>query len=506
MNPTLITPQDKTPSSFKAAMMQSIMDDDIHDEDVSTSFPLHALPAVMRDMVEEVSRSMAVPIALAAPTALSTLSVALGAGAVIDSGKGRVIHGNTFTVMLADSGSGKGEAHNTLFQPVKEWEESRLIRFRDEVTPAQLTDLSLLKEKRDSIMKDVRSNKGETTSLQRKDLVEVAEKITQIELQTEDDGAITTENSTSERLIAMIASKEQGAFSVVSSEAKDSLSVIFGRYRQGGETDESVYLKGYSCEGMTMDRRSEGGSVRAHTSCLSLSLMTQPSVGDKHFSTIETLHSGFFARLLIVDTDSKIKLLDPEQEAIDGITKSKWNDLVTEVLDDVRSKAGLERAIISTNLDIHRMIANHYNPMIQDVRDGLGVDSSIASRWVENTYKIALLLHIADGGYSTLGEKLSEKTMSNAIEVMGWFIQQHKNTTSSVEAEARNRREVKLVDLVSVANGQAITLSKLKRNHSFSKEEVERLVRESNDKLVIKVGGKTKPSQFVTLGTGRIQD
>jgi len=490
--------------ALKDSIELSIMNDDIQDNDNdSIAFPIHALPPVMRDMVEEVSRSLAVPIALSAPTALSTLSVALGAGAVIDSGKGRVVHGNTHTVIMAGSGSGKGETHNAMFHPVKEWEKDRLIRFRDEVTPAQLTDLSLLKEKRDSIMKDIRANKGESTSLQRNDLLEIAEKVNQLELQAEDDGSITTENSTSERLIAMVASKDAGAFSVVSSEAKDVLSVIFGRYRQGGETDESVYLKGYSCEGMTMDRRSEGGSVRAPISCLSMALMVQPAVGEKYFSSLETLHSGFFARLLIVDSESRIKLIDPEQEAINENTRSAWGELVTEILDEVRSKAGSERAIISTNISIHRIIADHYNPMIQDVLSGLSVNDSIASRWAENAYKMALLLHIADGGYDSLGQRLSEKTMHNALEIMDWFMVQHRNATSSVEAEARSKREQKLIDLVSVSEGQALTLSILKRNHSFSKEEVERVVRESNGKLVIGMKGKTKPSPFVKLGTAK---
>ena len=97
--------QKYTPKDTTAPVTESLTSQEFQDP---MPFPIHALPEVMRDMVKETCRAYDVPLALAAPAAISAISVAIGAGVVISSGRGRYLHGNIFSIILAESGSGKG--------------------------------------------------------------------------------------------------------------------------------------------------------------------------------------------------------------------------------------------------------------------------------------------------------------------------------------------------------------------------------------------------------------
>jgi hypothetical protein len=462
-------------------------------------FPIHALPEVMREMVNETCRAYAVPLALAAPTALAAVSVSMGAGVVIGSGNGRHLHGNTFSIILGESGSGKGETHKALFKPIHEWERERIKRFTEEVAAGNETDLHLLKERKGAINKLIKSSDGKATPEQKTELVDLNCETKKIQKVADDDGSIMTRNTTSERLVAMIGVKPQGAFALVSEEAKDPLAVIFGRYRSGGDTDESVYLSGYSCEPMSLDRRSEGGSVRADQSCLSMALMTQPSIGRKLFSTIEALESGFFARTLMVDSKAEINLIDPTRRAFNPTTRQEWDYLITEILDEVRENQGDEPAFIKTSEADLTLVADSLNPLLAKVKAGESVNSSIASRWLENTYKIALILHVADGGYYSLGRPFEAETMTNALAVMEWFMQQHQLLTCDVEAKSRAARLEKLIQLLTDSERGEISFGILKRNNNFTPAEIARLVNKSKGKLKVVERKPSKLTQYVQL-------
>jgi len=477
--------------------LKSLESQALADDEEAYPFPVDSLPPVMREMVQETCRAYSVPLALAAPCALSAVSVAIGAGVVIRSGNERILRGNTFSILLGESGSGKGETHKAIFKAIQEWESEKIEMFAKEITPQRQVEIRLLTEREGIIMKEVKSNSGVATESQKTSLFEIAKEIKELELSSGDDGSIMTRNSTSERLVAMIGSKPAGAFSVVSEEAKDPLSIIFGRYRNGGETDDSVYLTGYSCEPMNLDRRSEGGSVRTKASCLSMALMTQPSVGRKLFSTMEALESGLFARTLMVDSKAQINLLEANRKGFESSVQTQWGELLTDLLDDVRSKGETEAIVIETTSADREILVKRLNPKLKRVRDGSSVNSSIASRWAENAYKVALLLHVADGGYESLSRPFSPQTMSNALDVMEWFIVQHEFLTREVENKVRKERLEKILDILDGQESKEMTLGTLKRNHNFEKGEIERLVAENKGILEIYKKGKTKPASYL---------
>jgi len=476
------------------------------DEKEADDFPLECLPDVPRKLVEDMMQSRSVPASLVAPCVLSAISVAMGAGVQIQSGRDRWLNGNTYSVIMADSGSGKGETYKIIFDAITKAQRENIADIKEKVIPSLSVDIDLLRGRKEAINKEIKAADGVATQTQTEELKEISEKLTKLENEKSDEGLFMTKNTTSEKLISMIGAKKRGEFAVVSEEGKETLAVIFGKYRNDGGTDESVYLSGYSCEEMTLDRRGEGKSVRADRSCLSMMLMIQPTVGERYFSTVEALESGLLARMFLVNSEATVKLQDSQMPALNPQIKADWDNLLVEIIDIIRNPSDIEdfkSLSIYMTSECLRMIDDWVNPKIGAVIAGQGCNASIASRWGENAKKLALILHVAEhGGVAAdpVFNTVSEETVRNACRLMDWYIKQHAKATADVEKTVRQTKLEKLISIIGDSDGKKINLREACRKLRATKKAVEKLIKDSKGMLELtKQKGKTKPMLFISL-------
>ena len=207
----------------------------------------------MRRMVEEVSRVGLVPFSLPAVCALGTVSAALGAGAVLQTEGGKTVRGNLAIWGVAKSGSGKGVSFDAITKPLRDAQDKLLRDWNSQTRPA-------LEAEREVLEKEIQVLTRRIGAKQRDmDRSQIIEEMKRLKAAHRDmierlvAPCLTTANATKEAVAEQLASGKHEALASMSSEARDCVDVLCGRYNR--KTDEGIYLAGYSGDPVVIHRK-----------------------------------------------------------------------------------------------------------------------------------------------------------------------------------------------------------------------------------------------------------
>ena len=472
-------------------------------------FPAESLPDAARRMVAEVSRVTFADPNLAFAQIIPWMAAALGKGAMADSGDRRNF-GNVFVLGIAESGTGKSESLRILRRPFDAiyaevtdvWE--RTVRSEAE------TQMKNIQLQMDAI--DKRSRKNGYSEADAQEVAGLSADKRQLERKLIPP-RLLFEDATQEAMVDACASFDQSMMAC-SSDAGKAISNLHGRYAKPGAgliREDTLFLKGYSNEQIVVDRIKR--STLIQEPCLTLLWLVQPCKVALLYGDESLRDGGLIPRMMPclgpVGLPSKTFQNPIRDDVLEG-----WQNLINGLY-DMRQKGGAlhshDRVIFPVERSAMDFLIGWDNRNREKTRGGeLSDISAFVSRWGEWALRIVVSLQAAEYITDQRHKTISVEMIQRAIAIAEWFANEQlrvlydgRTAVRASEVAKQAERANKLETLLSASGGEK-SLSELENRNSFSRDEVERLVRVAPNRFAIEVRlSATKPAHVCVLKTSR---
>jgi len=229
---------------------------------------------------------------------------------------------------------------------------------------------------------------------------------------------IVTQNATQEALQKFLYDNN-GQGTIFSTDAKKVLLNIHNSKRESGGS--SFIMQSYCGEPIEELRMGRDGNDIARP-WLTCHLCIVPEIYDTWSETIAG--EGFLGRIMVFRPITEIigdseKIAAGKTEIPEAVMK-KWAELLQEIYNN-RATIGdiniagspAETILIDWQNEVNHK-RRHY--------DGVAANDELASRWYENTLKLAGLLHLAEHGKAAGHNLMAPKTAEAAIKIARWLI------------------------------------------------------------------------------------
>ena len=436
------------------------------DEDTAADspppFPLESLPPALAGIVAEVARCERVPASLPAICVLGVASAAIGAGLETVSAADRVTRANLFLLGSAESGSGKSQVFRRIAEPIVEHQNALHEVFRDKTAPQLASEIGLLT--REIKRLEIKAAKENTDATDRERMLAGLEyknaRLAELK-QKNAAPCVICGDVTSEKLAVMLAANRETLFSA-SSEARQIVDIVCGRYNATKSTDEEIYLCAFSGDFKRVDRLGRD-PLTLRKPCLSVLWLVQPDALSRLFETESLMHSGFLARFLVCPTlAAPQKIVEGQTHAVSDSVRSQWVGLILGLLATYHTAEKAFR--IEPSPEAKRLLDDFFNSVVDRRTDELSDVGQFASRYGEQAWRVALTLHAGLHGQDAHNQSLHSETATNAVRVVEWF------AASQLDILAKGRRAaaVKVEDEVLESKRQR------KAEDFFTEREVHR--------------------------------
>jgi replicative DNA helicase len=469
---------------------QQVPDDDDEDaEQKASQFPLEAFPPLFQETVQRVMERCCVEAVLPAMVLLGINSSSFGAGLQLIF-YGSVIRGNLFQLIGAKSGTGKSRVIKALQFPLIEAQALHAERFREQYRK-DAVEQKIVTGKIQRALKD--SAKGTLSDAKaQSELEALSLKEDELEDKLKHEPRLLMEDFTSEAMgILLQNSKEQMA--VLSAEGGLVLANILGRYLKGDLTDDILLSKCYTGDSHMVDRVGRPSVILA-SPCLTLTLCTQPDLLYKAYSHDRLWCGGFLARCLSVDTRLKRQAPDLNLDTSTDIhlVLAKWTQHISSLIEAFRFASTPCTVLLGPRVEELAHAALLEN--IQLTNGELADVDVFAVRWCEQTWRIALNLHVGLYGVECFKNQhpLTVETFHNATLIMDYYAKEQLRILNRFRTTADEKDLVRIKELLLLNKGEPISFRKLETNHGFSVVSLKKLARNYPKLLTIQeaVSGK----------------
>lgn len=494
-------------------------------------FPTECLPEPLRAMVKHTAQQTNAPESLAAAAGLGIASASLGAAFAIASGPGWINRGNIFLLTISQSGTGKSASFNSMAAPWVAAGKRMMGQWIRETHPNLQADLELAKADLESAKKKERkkSNAAATEAIVGDAMEAAVGDATEAAVRdamrrkTAAEAALTRApilnigNATGEALVENLALAPGQASAIISSEARDIVDNIMGRYSKDGKGgDEAPYVSGYTGDEIIHNRKGRPPVV-AHKPCLTLSIAVQPDVWQRMSASPRLMESGFLARCLTFDSNARP--MRPSSHAIPEEVKDGWAKVIDTLL--AARADPFPPAVVIPSPEAKALL-DDLSGEAADNREPGGCwewCAPFAARLGENAWRLALIFHAIQHhkGAATVPlaaqtaanaveqsaatVPLSEQTAANAVEVATWFFMETLALLSPIQSVRSAARMDKLVNIFADRETNVLAVWKLRQNHGFERPELMALAAEFPTRFRVVVGSPAaeggRPSETV---------
>lgn len=404
-------------------------------------FPTDALGPMLARFVREVARVERVPEGLVACCALGILSGTLGKqlrGRLLPD---KITPGNLYILAAARSGVGKSETARHCDGPLLSYSEERLDAWKRDVLPGLLAEKEMLQEQKRKLNRTAKAGmpaeaeyslRDRLTTLQKK-LDEIEDKLVEPRLITED---VTTQR------LGMLLHVNQQQLCVLSRDAGDVVNNLLGRNHKIVATDESLYLKGFSLDPLTVDRVGRP-SVQLREPCLAVLLLTQPDKLDRLLRHPSLRDGGLMPRFLSYQSEAPPQHIGLNMTPMDLVVQKEYAELLNSLLRSFRC-SNTDPVFVDATPEAKGALVNYHNQVVDRRQHGPTSFEGFAARHAEQACRIALVLHAADHGPDAGNHPLDVGCASRGIEIAEWFAAEQLALLTSGTA----RSEAKLKEAV----------------------------------------------------------
>jgi hypothetical protein len=397
-------------------------------------FPLDALPPILRDMASAIAEVSRVPLDMVGPCILATASACLGQGIEVRSAPGMRSAGNLFLLLVKPSGAGGSVAYRFATAPLRGYQAEALRAF-DEVTKPKLererATLRADYEKALSDRKTARKNDdGDGVARAEEELDRLQIELAAVEVQLVPP-IIWLNDCTPERLASLMAGRGE-TLAHFDPDGADSVAGILGvRYGNGDHAADSLHLKGYSREAVSISRQGSGKGGASNTflvsPCLACFLVITPDIAKKLFSSERMLRGGLLARFLVVTSSARPQPWAVEAREVPGDVAGRYERAAFSLLNNYRNRALGELEPIEMEAGAWDLFADHYRRYCERFDPDF---SAFEARHTENAVRLALVLHAWRNIEFPPGEPasvsahklpLEMETARAALRLFDWF-------------------------------------------------------------------------------------
>ena len=430
------------------------------------SFPLDALPPVIKDYCKAVSESLQSPIDMACVCALATLATAMQGTYKVKIKDNWEEPTNLFCLVIANPSERKS--------PVLKVMTNVLHHF--ELLDNERNKLIIFKSKMDSdnLMKEFKSisKKFKNNEVSEEEYNQELKKI--ISFKQRFPLVLAVDDITPEAL-ALRVSQQNGKMAVISSEG-GFIDIITGTYSEKANLD--IVLKGYSGDSFKVDRITRPGTDFIPNVYLTILLTVQPKVVEKMVSHADLEQRGMNARFLFSFPNSMVGKRIYDTEGINEQVKRKYTDLIVSILEEKKPEGE-----ITFFEDADDVFKKFYEEIEVRLTTDLKPLISWAGKLCGSTARIAGLLARAnnvkyDWGSYALDHKLFEQNdengsvfifkedAENAIKIAKYFIEHAKYAFNSMGLTSVTKIAIDIVDYIKTlgSNKEEISTGELCRH------------------------------------------
>ena len=400
----------------------------------TSSFPLDAFPAWLKEHVESVTHRLQVSADMPAVFALPVMAAAVGRALRVRAWRGFEQPVVVWTVVAAASGENKSAVVNAMKGPVIAYQRERKKREKPDHDDASRR-YELLKKQADSMAAQAVKSQAKVTMAEAESAMREAD-----EAKPNPLFRLTFDSATTEALVNELALH---TFLAHLEGEGDLFTDIVGRYDSGGLLKQ--YLDGYDGEGIDLDRVGRG-HISAEQALIVLGVMIQPDMlagvmGEGSFKGRGLLERCLYAMPPTLVGTRDMRAQEGNRDAEEAYARrlstlcEKFHEPEPELPGRVRRTKVLElsaearEVFVSYRQRIEARLRADLTPIISWVNKAQG----------GTVLRLAALLAVA---WDSDAVEVDGPTMSRAVEVMErFFIPQALRTFGDLRGDAAGHVE-----------------------------------------------------------------
>lgn len=394
------------------------------------TFPVDALPEVIRRYVLAVAESTQTPVDMAAVEALGIVSLCCQGKYFIRGNADWTEPLNTYMVVIMEPAERKSSVLSMMIRPVEEYEKEENSRRNAEIVEGRMIQDKLEKEKRSLVE---RASKGKATE------EEVRAKAAELaKFEPAKPLRLFVDDVTSEKLTSVLA-ENKGRAAVVSAEG-GIFSIMSGLYNRNVNID--VFLKGHSGDTIRVDRVGRASESIIHPA-LTMVLAVQPEVLNGLMSNNTFRGRGLTARFLYSMPKSTVGRRSFSAEPIPEGVKARYRDLIETIL-----SGNNEQEPISLDDGAAEVLEGLFNEVEGRLKGDLAEIPDWAGKFVGSVLRISGILHVMKYPKDSMFDSVDKATMENAVTIGRYFLEHAKAAYSLMGADAVNKNAQYLLSAI----------------------------------------------------------
>lgn len=436
-------------------------------------------------MVKSIAEVFRVPDVMPAVIALTIVSAATGKGLRMASGKGRKTMANLYTLISADSGTGKSSVLRVLREPLD------ILQTHFQVFGRQkgLGRLGRIKSK---------PSGGGVEGFEDNDGSDV--RVRAVPPQPKKsakmpDPRLICSEVTGPALTRLLAQNEE-----IMLNATAEAGNLLGEAAKATSPLGQLLLKGYSGDQVEIDRITREPVVLEEP-CLSVCWLCQPHRLDKFLSNDRLLEDGLLPRFLVAHSRARMEPMREGDGSVPPAVSDPYGALI-EQLFVCYGRNSSDEWVVEASAEAQEVMRNHHNQCVVRGNADAGPLRSCVARWMEQTWKIALVLHAATHGKNSHEVELDQDTAQRAVVVQEWFARQQMRILGGDVSRSGTTRLGKLCELLRGSPDGEMKLRNLQNSHGFPDAEVRSLIASAPQQLHLQKRqnpGGGRPSWVVGL-------
>lgn len=440
-----------TPASVTTVTAESlILSSTVGAAPAPGDYPVECLPPTVRDLSLAVAASLGVPACLPSSCALAAISACLGKVLQVQSSASRRTRGNLFFFASAPSGLGKSETHRVVMRPLLDLQRREIETWERELRPRALAT-------REMARAEVARLKATLKGIAPEQVQQVGEQMARmfsLEEQCEAalvEPSVICEDVTSERLAVLLAENSETLLSA-SPDAGAPLANIMGRYRRGGGTDESLFLRAYSGDPVHVHRVTRRG-VKLESPCLSVLWLMQPARLSELYDQRSLADDGLLARVLPCRATDNVSFSggSPGAAIPAGVARG-WEDLINGLFSTFHSPSK-EPAVLVPSLEATAVMAAYGEQVSRLRQQNPGVEV-FAARWLELAWRLGVVLHAGTYGAASPEHPLGAGTARAAVQLIAWHVAEQLALLDAARDERQLSQEDRVIGLLRPLRGR----------------------------------------------------
>ena len=438
-------------------------------------FPAHLLPPIAQRWISGFVKMTEgrMPVALPGICCLGTLSASIGPGVRIRStAAGDSTGANLYLLAAAESSSGKSIPFKRITRPFFALEAELRESFKKEVYPRLRAEAEQLEQEKKTLLRKTGRDAEDGERLVRIEsrLIELAGLM--------DSPRLFCGDSTSQAMIRLMARQRGTCLSSLSDDARTIMEIIEGKHNKGSNADDAFFIQAWTGNPFAYDRVTDRENLVISSPWLSALWFVQPDKLESLAGNSETFQSGFFQRLLVCNTGASPLPLSDRADCFPAELESEWETLIRRLIENLRRRDESEPLLVQPSREAENLLREFQNGCVERQVTELSDVPTIAGKWGENAWRVALVLHAADYPENPAAVPLSLETAEKARLLVEWFAEESLNLVAPAREERENERAAKLrliLERPKYDREAGVPQGTLKNNHGFTREELESL-------------------------------